>query len=363
MTRYLFEDIPEPGRLREISPRVYWLRMPLPLALDHINLYLLEEDDGWWVVDTGMGLEPTRRLWERALAEQMGGKPIKAVVATHHHPDHIGMVGWLCDRFRAPFYMTRDEYFTGLAFVRLRDGDLTWTFDEHMHRVGCSTEQAQATRRQMGGFREYSMPMPSSYRRLQEGDSLRVDGHSWRVLVGRGHSPEHACLYSESHNILISGDQVIPRISTNVSVTGVEPEANPLKDWLYSLERFLDLLPEDVLVLPAHNEPFFGLHQRLRQLCEHHEEHLLALEQACAERASSVLELLPVLFRQELTEQQTQMAVGECLAHLNYLLHRGQLSRQIDASGIYRFRSIDESLPQRLRQRRPEPDDAPPIQV
>jgi glyoxylase-like metal-dependent hydrolase (beta-lactamase superfamily II) len=193
--------------------------------------------------------------------------------------------------------------------------------------------------------------MPTAYRRLEDGHALTINDRRWRIVVGRGHSPEHACLYCGALNVLISGDQVIPRITSNISVMGGEPEANPLKEWLYSLERFLDTLPPDALVLPAHNAPFRGLHVRLRQLIEHHEDHLLALEEACVDDEPMAM------------EQQVGLALGECIAHLNYLHQRGQLQRRLDGEGRYRYRSIDDTLPMRLRRQHHEVEDEVPIQV
>ncbi len=197
------------------------------------------------------------------------------------------------------------------------------------------------------GFGSVCGKLPGAYRRLEEDDYLTIGGVRWRVIVGSGHSPEHACLYSAELNILISGDQVIPRITSNVSVSPMEPTANPLRAWLSSHEKFIQQLPADALVLPAHNTPFTGLHHRLRYLIQHHEDHLLALEEACQE-PKTALELLPVLFKRKLDESQIGLALGECVAHLNYLTWRGQFQRQEDEDGRYRFLSVDDTLAQRL---------------
>ncbi|MCP5131799.1 MAG: MBL fold metallo-hydrolase [Pseudomonadales bacterium] len=340
-----------------------WLRMPLPMALDHINLYLLEEDDGWWIIDTGIAIGPTQALWEQIFAESLGGKPVKAVLSTHYHPDHVGMAGWLCERWQAPFYMTQAEYLSGLAFSRMQPEHFSWSSERYLQRAGYAPEQVERARERFNGFGDYIKPMPTAYRRLVDGASLTIGGRRWRVVVGSGHCPEHACLYSETLNILISGDQVIPKITSNVSVMAGEPEANPLKDWLASHERFLDTLPADALVLPAHNAPFHGLHTRLRHLIEHHEEHLLALEEACVEAAPTAMELLPVLFKRPLDDSQLGLALGECVAHLNYLHQRGQLARELSGNGQYTYRSIDDTLRLRLRRNRAEPDDQAVLQV
>ncbi len=363
MIDYLFEGTPEPGTTLEVVPGVRWLRMPLPMALDHINLYLLDAGDGWWVVDTGFGVGPTEELWEQIFANELGGRPIVAVVSTHYPPDHPGMAGWLCERWRAPFYMTQGEYLSGLAFSRMRPEHWSWTSAQHLRRCGFDEAAIDRAQERFGGFGPYIRPMPTAYRRLCDGDSLRIGEHTWHVVVGRGHSPEHACLYCESLNVLLSGDQVIPRITSNISVMGGEPEANPLKDWLESLELMLARLPADAVVLPAHNAPFRGLHPRLRQLIEHHEGHLLALEEACSADEPTAMELLPVLFSRKLDENQIGLAVGECIAHLNYLLQRGQVQRREDEAGHYRYRSTDETLYQRLRQARHRAGDSAPVQV
>ena len=361
--QYLFDDVPAPGELRQIVPGVQWLRMPLPMALNHINLYLLEDADGWWLIDTGIAIGKTQELWEQVFATGLGDKPVKAVLSTHYHPDHIGMAGWLCERWQVPFYMTQAEYLSGLAFSRMQRDDFSWSSALYLQQAGYSAEQVENARKRFGGFGDYIKPMPSAYRRLVDGTSLVINGQRWRVVVGRGHCPEHACLYSETLNILISGDQVIPKITSNVSVMGGEPEANPLKEWLASHDRFLDILPPDALVLPAHNAPFHGLHARLRRLIEHHEEHLLALEEACLEGAPTAVELLPVLFKRTLDENQMGLALGECIAHLNYLHQRGQLARELNDLGQHIYRSVDDTLHLRLRRNRSEFEDQPILQV
>ena len=363
MLQYPFEDVPEPGEVCEIAPGVLWLRMPLPMDLDHINLYLLDDGDGWWAIDTGIALDPTQSLWESVFERHLAGKPIKAVLSTHYHPDHTGMAGWLCERFRVPFYMTQGEYFTGLAFSRTAREHYSWTVEQNMRRIGFSDEQVASAKESFGGFGPVIKPMPTTFTRLVDGAWLDIGGHRWQVVIGRGHSPEHACLYSASLQLLLSGDQVIPRITSNISVSGAEPDANPLRDWFDSLEHFLDTIPDATLVLPAHNAPFYCLHERLRYLIEHHEEHLLALEEACLEQARTAMELVPVLFQRKLDGHNLPLAVGECLAHLNYLQQRGQLQRSLDEQGCYRYAAVDETLPMRLRKRRHEADSGMPLQV
>jgi len=363
MLTYPFEDAPDFGEAREIVPGLLWLRMPLPMALDHINLYLLEDRDGWWVVDTGIALGETQQLWERVFDRYLGAKPVKAVVSTHFHPDHTGMAGWLCERWKAPFYITAGEYYMGLAFSRTTSEHYSWVAEQNMLRAGYSPDKVRQAEASYGGFGSIITPMPTAYRRLEDGALLSINGHRWQVVVGRGHSPEHACLYCGGRNILLSGDQVIPRITSNISVPGSEPEGNPLKEWFRSLDHLLETLPADTLVLPAHNTPFYGVHERLRFLIEHHEDQLLALEEACRRATPSAMELLPVLFKRELDEHNLGLALGECIAHLNYLHQRGQLARSEDGEGCYRYTSVDDTLPLRLRKRRHRALEQPPMQV
>lgn len=363
MLEYLFDDVPGPGQVREIVPGVLWLRMPLPMALDHINLYLLEDHDGWWIVDTGIAIGQTQELWEQVFAEHLQGKPVKAVISTHYHPDHTGMAGWLCEKWRVPFYMTQGEYLSGLSFSRTTPDHFSWTSEQFLQRGGYSPQQIETSRQRFGGFGPYIKPMPTAYRRLVDGGALKINGRRWRVVVGKGHSPEHACLYCGALNILISGDQVIPKITSNISVMGTEPDANPLKQWFKSHDKFLEALPDDALVLPAHNAPFYGLHERLRFLTEHHKEHLLALEEACLSGSPTAMDLLPVLFKRELDDSHLGLALGECIAHLNFLHQRGQLQRTVDGEGRYCYDSIDNTLPLRLRKHRHEAEDQPPLQV
>jgi glyoxylase-like metal-dependent hydrolase (beta-lactamase superfamily II) len=356
--QYPFDAVPEPACLTEVAPGIHWLRMPLPMALDHINLYLLEDGDGWWIVDTGMGLDQTQALWEQLFSGAMQGKPVKAVVCTHMHPDHVGQAGWLCDKWRVPLYMSQGEYFAARVFSTMTVDDVSWTTERFFQNAGMDAGFIEQMKKHFRGFGSVAEKLPGAYHRLEDADYLTIGGVRWRVITGSGHSPEHACLYSPALNVLLSGDQVIPRITSNVSVSSSEPEGNPLRSWLASHEKFLDQLPADALVLPAHNTPFYGLHDRLRFLIQHHEDHLLALEEACQEPKNAV-ELLPVLFKRELDSNIIGMALGECVAHLNYLVQRGQLERTEDEHGCHQFLSVDQTLQQRLRPGDHALDDLP----
>lgn len=370
--RYPYQHHPTKGTTCTVAPGVAWLTMPMGGSLNHINLYLLEDDDGWFVVDTGLNNEETRLLWEAVFENCLNGKPVIGVICTHMHPDHIGQAGMITDRFRIPLYMTRSEYYQARSmFAMGTSGARGWQSMEFYVRAGfdaTAMEEAGAkwrkrfTRRHTEGTRsnnswaQYSFPM--SFQRMEHGDILSIGSHDWQVLVGSGHSPEHACLHCKSLGILISGDQILPIITSNVSVYPTEPEANPLKVWIESHDRFLEL-PAETFVLPAHNLPFMGVRERLRDLINHHEDRMLAIEEHCIQPRTA-RDLLPVLFKRRLDGGQQMMALGEAIAHCHLLMHRNRLERRLADDGKYRYKSIDPDLSRRAHPgRHDEPDDTP----
>lgn len=354
------EQVPAGTELMDVAPGVKWLRMPLPMALDHINLYLIDCDDGWLIVDTGMNLDIIKSQWEQILDDGLLGKPLKAVLVTHMHPDHVGLAGWLCEKFRIPLFMSEGEYFQGRCFSAPQQAGLAWSTEQFYLRAGHAQDYIRHMAETSGAFASVVYPMPVSFQALTDGQILQLGKHRWQVVIGRGHSPEHVCLYCDALGVLIAGDQVIAKISSNVSVTAVQPEANPLAGWLDSHQRFLQL-PESSFVLPAHNRPFQGLHHRLHELIAHHEDHMLALEEACVEPKSAV-QLLPVLFKRALDFTTMGMAVGECIAHLNLLIQRKRISRSLE-QGVYLYRSIDPTLGKRLARNEHVFVDDEPIMV
>jgi glyoxylase-like metal-dependent hydrolase (beta-lactamase superfamily II) len=361
---YPYGKHPAPGTTQEVAPGVRWLTMPMGGSLNHINLYLLEDRDGWWVVDTGLALRETASLWGSIFDHELGGRPVIGVICTHMHPDHIGQAGMITERFRCPLYMTRAEYFQARAFSAGGPGyHSSWIGEQFYYRAGMPADYLQTLKRQWESRAGAGMSMPSmpaGYRRLEHGDSLTIGTQDWQVVVGAGHSPEHACLYCPALKVLISGDQILPIITSNVSVHPTEPEANPLKDWMESHDRLLKL-PPDLLVLPAHNLPFYGVRERLRALISHHEDRMLAIEEHCVEPALAK-DLLPVLFARKLDPRQMMMALGEAIAHLHLLMHRNRIERTLHEDGQYRFRSIDPDLARRaLPDRHEAPGDTPQL--
>lgn len=342
--RYPFDEKPIKGDWIAVAPGVYWLQMALPMALDHINLYVLDSPSGWWIVDTGMKVGDTRECWEQLFAGPMQGKPVVGVICTHMHPDHIGQAGWLCEHWRVPLYMSFGEYLAARAFAEVKGGSLSWTTEEFYLRAGVPQEHLTAAGKKFRGFSHIIEPVPTSYRRLRDGDHLTIGDRCWQVITGSGHSPEHVCLYSASDKLLLAGDQIIPRITSNVSVMPTEPEGNPLEDWLASLRKFKRSIAEDTLVLPAHNAPFYGVKTRLEDLLAHHEGHLAAIEEACVE-PKRAMDLLGVLFSRRLAASQISLALGEAIAHLNYLMIEGRLQRTLHEDGVYRYQNLYPGAP------------------
>tara|TARA_R110000772_G_scaffold117507_4_gene223069 strand:+ start:30511 stop:31611 length:1101 start_codon:yes stop_codon:yes gene_type:complete len=344
---YPFADVPEKGEWLEVAKGVYWLQMLLPMALDHINLYVLEDDAGWWVIDTGINLGDTRERWELLLAGPMADKPVVGVICTHMHPDHIGQAGWLCEHLRVPLYMSFREYYAARTFTSIGGGSLSWTTEEYYRRAGVERDYLQQMATRFKGFGSVVEPLPTAYRCLAEGQVLNIGGRAWRVMTGAGHSPEHVSLYCAEDKLMLSGDQIIPRITSNVSVMPLEPEANPLAEWFDALRRFRADLDPDTLVMPAHNAPFYGVHARLDYLIAHHEGHLEAIEKACIEPKKAI-ELFSIMFAREVAMDQLSLALGEAIAHLHYLCAEGRMQRELDDEGVYRFRSVDpQSCPYR----------------
>ncbi len=330
---YPYPDVPAPGTSLEVAPGVRWLSMPLPFQLDHINLWLLEDDGGTTIVDTGIANAQTRELWEKIFATLAN---VKRVVLTHYHPDHAGNAAWICDRFGVELWTTQGEYLTAHA---VRAGAAGYTGEAVLNvfrRNGLDPEHHRAMSGRNNRYAELVPDFPHSYRRIIEGDRVKIGKHEWRAIVGHGHAPEHLSLYCEALNTVIAGDMLLSTISTNVSVWSIDPEGDPLRLFLDSIARYRGL-PASVLVLPSHGKPFRGAHERVAQLERHHQERFSALKDVLAKGEKSAGDLLTVLFRRKLDAHQTFFAMGEAIAHLHYLYYAGEAKRSLGADGIMRY--------------------------
>jgi glyoxylase-like metal-dependent hydrolase (beta-lactamase superfamily II) len=326
---------PEPpsmGGLIAVAPGIRWLRMPLPFRLDHINLYLLEDGDGVTVVDAGIGVERTRELWQGVLEAELGGKPITRVFVTHFHPDHMGNAHWLTQRCGVDLWCSQAEWL--MAQLAWRAGDI----DERLNyyrRNGVTGPQLESLRERRHHYARVAPSVAPAFHGVRDGDVIAIGERQWEVLTVFGHSPEQAILYSREARVLISGDQVLPKITTNVSVWAEQPWENPLKLYLDSLERFRPI-GAGTLVLPSHGLPFGGLHDRIAMLRDHHAARLSETLDALREPRSAA-EVVPVLFRRQLDTHQLGFAMGEALAHLHFLEADGRAARVVSGDGIHRF--------------------------
>jgi glyoxylase-like metal-dependent hydrolase (beta-lactamase superfamily II) len=329
-------DYPQPkppaaGSPMAVAPGIEWLRMPLPFALDHINLWLLADCDTYTAVDTGIGLDPVRAAWKSVMAERRLGR----LLVTHFHPDHLGLAAWLQEQTGAPLWITQGEYLTAQMVKHQVGAYGVPAMCEFFLSHGLDATRVQALAERGNAYGRGVPAIPESFHPLWEGEDVTIGGRAWRVIIGHGHAPEHASLYCDELHVLISGDMLLPRISTNISVFAGVPDANPLAWFLASLDRLREL-PEDTLVLPSHGLPFRGLHFRIDQLHAHHADRCAELVRAC-DTPQSAAELIPVLFPREITDpHQTMFAMGEAIAHLNYLQQARHLER-IDENGIIRY--------------------------
>ena len=327
---------PAPGETIAIAPGVFWLRMRLPFALNHINLWLLEDGPGWTIVDSGYALDETRDAWQRIFAERLDGRPVRRIIVTHFHPDHMGLASWLADRWNVKLWTTEKEYLHARMMAQDVGEASTASRRDFALRAGLSEEDSTIFGERQGNYRRGVPAVVPAYRRIGDGTVIEIGGREWRVIIGEGHAPEHACLYCAETGVLIAGDQILPRISPNISVQTYEPDGDPLARYLASLKKLRAALPPGILVLPSHNLPFYGVHERIDELAAHHAARCDEVVAACAEPMSAA-DLLPVLFRRLLDRHQMGFALGEALAHLHYLEGQGALARQTGDGSVNRF--------------------------
>ena len=318
----------------QVAEGVWWVRFPMPGSLDHINIWLLEDEDGWTVVDTCLAMPQAKEIWENLFHGFMEGKAVKRVICTHMHPDHIGLAGWLCERFDCDLWMTREEYLMCQLMASYTGKDAPEKAIGFYRSAGYNETQIDQYRQRFGTFGSMISPMPHYFRRIVDRETLTIGGRYWQIIIGSGHSPEHACLYCPALKVLIAGDQVLPRITPNVSVFPTEPEGNPLAEWMDSTLRLARILPDDLLVLPAHQSPFTGVHVRLNQIIDAHRMGLQSVYEFLTEPKRTI-DCFPALFKREIGEKLIGLATGETQANLNLLLARGNITRERDQHGVY----------------------------
>ena len=335
--RYPWETPPENGEMVELAEGVHWLRLPLPMKLDHVNIYVLDDGDGWTLIDTGMKSRRVQAMWQAVLDGPLRGKPVKRVVATHHHPDHIGFHGWFVEEFGAEYVSTQVAYLTGRMLTLDAQERYTPGQIDFYRRAGMRSDLL-ATRQDERPFNFSDMvhPIPIGFTRIEEGDVIEMGGRSWDVRVDHGHAPDHATFWSRDDNLVLCGDQVIPSISSNIGVYPTEPDANPLADWLHSCARLQNFARPDHLALPGHKLPFVGMPLRLRQLEENHHGALMRLR-ADLKTPKTAGEVMMAVFKRQIGDGEYGLGLVEALAHCNYLWHAGEVTRSLHQDGAYRW--------------------------
>lgn len=325
MLEFPFPEPPASGAVIEVAPGILWARLALPFRLDHVNVYFLEDDDGWYIFDTGIANRETKAAWHTLLNGPMAGLRIKGLIVTHHHPDHIGLAGWLCETLDVPMLTSRTSFLSCMTFAHSPSVLEASEYSRFYARHGMSPEIAALVSTQGHDYlRMLSLP-PHTYSRLHAGQQLTIGGRRFDVLTGDGHCSEQVMLHAPEYGILLAADQVIEKITPNISVMAFEPSGDPLGDFLLSLSSLQDEVSPDVLVLSGHRLPFIGLHERCRALADHHEDRCELIAQACASTPRSANDLVPILFPRPLVPHELSFAFSETLAHLNHMVARRQL--------------------------------------
>ncbi len=336
--RYPWTEPPDFGQAVEVADGVLWLRLPLPMKLDHVNVYALDDGDGWTLVDTGMSTKRSRALWTDMLKGPLKGRPVKRVVVTHHHPDHMGLAGWFQKEHDATLVTTRTAWlFSRMLSLDEQERPTEETL-QHWRRAGMRADiyEARLNDRPMN-FSDVVYPMPLGFERVSEGDQITFGGRNWDVRIGNGHSPEHATFWSRDDNLVLAGDQLLPSISSNLGVYATEPMADPVHDWFETCQRFSEVAHDDHLVLGGHKLPFQGLPVRLRQLIDNHHGALKRLREELKEPKSAA-ECFGVLFKRSIGEAEYGLALVEAIAHVNHLYLAGQVTRTLrEKDGAWLF--------------------------
>jgi glyoxylase-like metal-dependent hydrolase (beta-lactamase superfamily II) len=320
-----FEEPPAPGTMTEVSPGIFWARLPLPFRLDHVNVYLIEDEGGWAIMDCGIANAETRAIWRALLSGPLKGQTITKVIVTHFHPDHIGLAGWLCELVDAEMWTTRVTFLNTMTLAQAPALLEATPYRDFYRGNGMTPDVAEIVATNGHGYLRMISAPPKTFRRIKAGDVLKLGGRHFQVMTGQGHAPEQIMLYLPDNNVFLAADQVIEKITPNVSVQGFEPASNPLGEFLETLKGIIDQVPEDAFVLSGHRLPFHGLHERCEQMIAHHDERCDIIRQACAKAPQSAADLMPQIFPQQLTPHELSFAFTEVLAHVNHLVDEGEL--------------------------------------
>jgi glyoxylase-like metal-dependent hydrolase (beta-lactamase superfamily II) len=337
--RFPHAEPPAFGKTIAVADGILWARLPLPFRLDHVNIYFIEDEGGFAVLDTGVDTAESRAVWETLLAGPLRGKPLSKIIVTHFHPDHIGLAGWLCPRFDAPLYTSQTSYLSSINISIRPDALEGVHYRDFYLRHGLAPQVADLVATQGHAYLRLVQALPYTFRRIVAGDTLAIGGRGFRLLSGDGHAPEQIMLDAQAGGIFLAADQVLAKITPNVSVWAVEPGGDPLRLYLRSLRALKAEVAPDVLVLPGHQLPFYGLHARIDELMAHHELRCDLILAACR-APHSAAELVPVLFPRPLDPHQMSFAFAETQAHINYLIGRGDLAASLSADGIERVRCV-----------------------
>mgnify|MGYP001585120534 FL=1 len=338
-----WETPPAEGEATEIAKGVLWFRLPLPMVLDHVNCYALDEGDSWTLIDAGMNSRRSRGIMETLMAGPLDGKPISRVILTHHHPDHVGMAGWLKSEHGAEIWATRTAWL--MARMLTLDVQDTYTKESMAFYKSTGFDEVMYNKRLVErpfNFSDVVAPIPLGFTGIHEGDTIKMGGRDWTVRLGNGHAPDHATFWSNDCNLVIGGDQLLATISPNIGVYATEPEADPLAGWLESCERLSLYATDQQLVLPGHKLPFTGLPTRMKQLIENHHGVLIRLLEYLGQ-SSTTAGCMPTIFKRNLSEGEYSLGIVEAQAHLNNLFKLGKVDRLMDGKGVYHWqRKNDE---------------------
>ena len=334
--RFPFAEPPAEGEALEVAPGILWLRLPLPGPLGHVNVYALDDGDGWTIVDTGLHSKRGVALWEALLAGPLAGRPVVRVLLTHHHPDHVGMAGWLAQR-GAEIWATRTAWLMARMLTLDEQARPTPEALAFYRAAGMAPEiYAERAEQRPMNFSDVVHPIPVGYRRLVAGSQVTAAGRTWTVQTGNGHAPEHATLWSDEGALLLAGDQILPGISPNLGVYPTEPLADPVGDWLESCTRFASIATEDRLVLPGHKLPFQGLPLRLEQLIDNH-HHALERLLRHLKTPSTAHDCFGAIYKRSIGGGEYGLALVEAIGHLNHLWLQGRVTREPREDGAWLY--------------------------